>query len=199
MTEHLVLGDERRRDVLRDHEPMFRPPSVVRNAGSPRQRRIHESLDPSLRDACELGHRHRQRVEREGERLPVEVAVRYEQSSSTRTRGLSVAAFNSSRRLLDVVEEVARCAVHLRRAPQRIRVLHLVAPAMRLDDRGALEQAEDVRAPRPPARGSGRSAWICGQKARARPLQRLERQCARVSAAPRADARERARARRPPP
>ena len=46
--------------------------------------------------------------------------------------------------VVDVVEQVARRAVHLSRATQRVRVLHLVAPAMRLDDRGAVELAEDV-------------------------------------------------------
>ncbi len=46
---------------------------------------------------------------------------------------------------LDVVEEVAARAVHLRRAAKRVGVLHLVAPAVRLDDRRPFEQAVDVR------------------------------------------------------
>ena len=48
-------------------------------------------------------------------------------------------------RALDVVEQVAARAVHLRRAAQRVRVLHLVAPAVRLEDRRAVEQAAHVR------------------------------------------------------
>ena len=90
--------------------------------------------------------------------------------SSTSTSGLSVAAFSSiDDRVLDVVEQVARRAVHLRRAAQRVRVLHLVAPAVRLDDRRALEQPRarsraDAGWPR-----SGRSAWICGMNASREP------------------------------
>ena len=52
--------------------------------------------------------------------------------------------------------------MHLRRAAERVRVLHLVAPAVRLDDRRALEQREHVRAPTSPCPRSGRSACTCG-------------------------------------
>ena len=109
---------------------------------------------------------------------------------------MSVAAFSSTATVsVDVVEQVARRAVHLRRAAKRVRVLHLVAPAMRLDDRRAVEQAQDVRRRRR-LPSSGRSAWICGDEARPRALQRLERQRAReVGGArepPRADEAERA-------
>ena len=76
---------------------------------------------------------------------------------------------------VDVVEQVARGAVHLRRAAERVRVLHLVAPAVRLVDRRALEQPEDVRgrvalAPQRPERVDLR------EEARPRALQRLERE-----------------------
>jgi hypothetical protein len=73
----------------------------------------------------------------------------------------------------DVVEEVARGAMHLRGAAERVRVLHLVAPAMRLDDGRTLEQAQDVRCghdlPAQPAQ-----LVDAGVKARARALQRLD-------------------------
>ena len=44
-----------------------------------------------------------------------------------------------------VCEEIAARAVHLGRAPERVRILHLVAPAMGLDDGRALQQPPDVR------------------------------------------------------
>ena len=115
-------------------------------------------------------------------------------SSSTRTSGLSVAAFSSVvDRVLDVVEQVARRAVHLRRAAQRVRVLHLVAPAVRLDDRRALEQAQHVaRRRRLPAQRPQRVDLRDERVARA--LQRLERERARAVGDPR---RAAARARAP--
>ncbi len=81
-------------------------------------------------------------------------------------------------RLLDVGEKVAARAVHLRRAAKRVGVLHLVAPAVRLDDRGALEEANDV----------GRGGRLAGERAErldlrheadARALKRLEGEGAR--------------------
>jgi len=71
-----------------------------------------------------------------------------------------------------VVEQVAARAVHLRRAAQRVRVLHLVAPAVRLDDRRALEQPQHVRSRRDLA---SQTAQLVDPRmeARARRLQRL--------------------------
>ena len=86
-------------------------------------------------------------------------------SSSTKTRGLSVAAFSSTDdRPLRVGEQVAAGAVHLRRAPERVRVLHLVAPAMRLEDRRSPRAGEGRWRPRPAGPASGRSSWISGRK-----------------------------------
>src|SRR5438309_314601 len=50
-------------------------------------------------------------------------------------------------RALDVAERVAHGAVHLRRAAQRVRVLHLAAvrPAVRLADRASADERAKVR------------------------------------------------------
>ena len=79
MREHLVLADERRGDVLREHEATIQ--SAVRREECGKtagERGVDESLGATLRDVRELRDRHRQRVEGERERLAVEVAVRDE-------------------------------------------------------------------------------------------------------------------------
>ena len=81
-------------------------------------------------------------------------------------------------RVVDVVEEVARGAVHLRGAAQRVRVLHLVAPAVGLVDRRALEQGEDVRGRRLLAAQRAQRVHL-REEARPRALQRLDRERAR--------------------
>ena len=116
--------------------------------------------------------------------------------SSTSTSGLSVAAFSSVvDRVLDVVEQVARRAVHLRRATKRVRVLHLVAPAVRLDDRRALEQAQHVARRRALTAQRSQRVHLRDERV-ARALQRLERERARAVGGlrepPRAHERERA-------
>jgi histidine ammonia-lyase len=84
--------------------------------------------------------------------------------------------------------------VHLRGAAKRVGVLHLVAPAVRLDDRGAFEQQPDVgrRLPLPLERARGVDRL---EEARARSLQRFERlrtgEVGRRGESPRADEPER--------
>ncbi len=146
MAERLVLGDERRGHVLRDHEP--RVETAI--GGQERRQavaeiRVDETLDATLGDARELGHRHRKSVECEGEGLSVEVPGGDEQlvlDEHERIVGRCVELRGD--RVLDVVEQVARRAVHLRGAAQRVRVLHLVAPAVRLHDRRVRKQASHV-------------------------------------------------------
>ena len=64
-----------------------------------RQRRVHELLDAPLADVRELGDRHRGEVERERERLAVEVAAADDVGAavvaSRKTLGLSVTLLTS--------------------------------------------------------------------------------------------------------
>ena len=86
------------------------------------------------------------RVERESERLTVEVAVRDELAALGEDERIVGGGVQLDRDgLLGVRQQIPARAVNLRRAAQRVRVLHLVAPAVRLDDRRALDQPNDVR------------------------------------------------------
>ena len=175
MREHLVLADERRGHVLRNHEPGVEPAVDREEGGQPLgQRRVDHALGAPLGDGRQLGHGHRQRVERERDRLAVEVPVGDEHvvvDEHERVVGRGVQLGRDH--VVDVVEQVADGAVHLRRATERVGILHLVAPAVRLDDRRALEQAEQVRRRRLlPAKGAQRVDLR--QEARARAVERLD-------------------------
>ena len=96
--------------------------------------------------ADKLGDRHRQCVERKRERLSVKIAVRDEQlfvDEDERVVGRGVQL--DSHGPLGVVEEVAHGAVNLRRTAKRIRILNLVAPAMRFVYGRVFDKANDVR------------------------------------------------------
>ena len=179
MAQNLVLADERRRDVLRDHEARVQPAVVREERGQTvGERRVHETLDAPLRDGRELGERHGERVERERERLAVEVPVRHElvllgddervvggSVQLDRDRALGVAKMS---RLAPCT--CARSAASTRPAPCRTTV--------RLDDRRPFEQLEDVGGRGDLARQRAQSVHL-RQKAHARGLQRLDRQRAR--------------------
>ena len=139
-----------------DREVAERPEELVVYGGSGKAARNHgalraivgsllelgpdETLGPPLRDARELGHGHRKRIECERQRLAVEVPVGNEgvvvdEHQRVVRRGVQLHRDG----VVGVVEEIARGAVYLRRAAQGVRVLHLVAPPVRLVDRGAFE------------------------------------------------------------
>ena len=179
MAERLVLADEGRSDVLRNHEAGVET-AVHGEKGrqSVGQVRVDETLHPPLRDVRQLGARHRQGVERERERLAVEVAVRDEHfvlDQNERIVGRRIELHRD--RSCDVAEEVSRGTVHLGRAPQRVRVLHLVAPLVRLVDGRSFEQPQDVGGGVVLA-SQGPKPVDLRQEARARSLESFERKCA---------------------
>ena len=96
--EHLVLADQRRGHVLRDHEPGVEPAvGGQERRQTARQARVDEPLDPALGDVRELGRRpspaRRARTRAAGRGSS---RSRRACSSSTSTSGLSVAAFSST-------------------------------------------------------------------------------------------------------
>ena len=141
MAERLVLGDERGGDVLRDHEPGVQASIRRQECRQPiAQIRIDEALDAPLRDVRKLGNGHCERIERESEWLAMEIPRRYQHllvHEHERVVGRRIQL--GRHRVVDVIEQITRSTVHLRRAAKRVRVLNLVAPAVGLADRGALE------------------------------------------------------------
>jgi hypothetical protein len=149
-------------------KPEFSPPSWV-----------GEPLDTTLGDGRELGERHRRRVERERERLPVEVPVGHELPLLDEDEWIVGGRVElDADGCFGVREQVATGAVHLWRAAERVGVLHLVAPAVRFEDRGAFEEPEDVCGGRL-LPGERAQLVDLREEARAGPLQRLERESAR--------------------
>ena len=112
MGEDLVLRDEGRGRVLEDHQPGVEPDAGARNAGRPPLRRgVEQERGPPLADRAELGDRDLREVERERDRLAVEVAAADHEAAAGRaarrsaatppsgkTSGLSVALFISMSR-----------------------------------------------------------------------------------------------------
>jgi hypothetical protein len=105
----------------------------ARNGGQAAgQRRVHQLLDAALADVPQLG-------DRDGAEIRARYATGWPWKlpplttsawppSSTNTLGLSVALLTSrSSTAVAQRQRVARRAVHLRHAAQRVRVLHLVA------------------------------------------------------------------------
>ena len=188
MAEHLVLGDERRGHVLRDHEAGVEPAvDGQERRQALREARVDEPLDAPLGDARELGDGHRERVERERERLAVEVPVRDDEplvDEDERVVRRRVQLDRDGR--LDVVEQVAR----RRRAPaaaQRSEYASCTLSHQRCDSMIAepSSSAQDVRRRVALARAAGAASWIAGMEARPRALQRLERERAREVGRPR--------------
>ena len=168
MRQHLVLRREGRRRVLDDHQPAVpaRDPGV-RNAGRPPLRRASTSSAVRRSEiAPELGQRELREVERERDRLAVEVAAADDEPAARgQGVGRDVAAGREHERVVgrgveldvedaaQVVERVADGAVDLRHAAQRVRVLDLVRrPVVRLLEPGVAEEVAELAGDRDLAR-----------------------------------------------
>ena len=147
-------------------KPELSPPSCVRNAGSPSERdgfvsrsTRRSEMDASSANAIAIASS----ANASGWpwKLPLETSSSAVDEDE-RVVGRRVQLDGDGR--LGVGEQVAAGAVHLRRAAERVRVLHLVAPAVRLDDRRALEQAQDIGGGRPLARRAGAARGSRGRK-----------------------------------
>ena len=141
MGEHLVLRHEGGRRVLGDHQPGIEAARGGEERRQPAvQARVEEQRGPPLADRPELRDRELREVEREGDRLAVEVAAADHPPAAGRHRVLGRdPALREHERVVgravhldvedpsEVVERVADRAVDLRHAAQRVRVLDLVA------------------------------------------------------------------------
>jgi hypothetical protein len=141
MREHAIFRHQRGGGDLHHHESRFE----AGVAGEERrqlfvERGIHQAIDAALGDPGQRGERdgHGNRA---GAPAVRHGSCRREMISSSITSGLSVTEFNSiskTRRALG--ECVANGAVHLRRAAQRVGILHAPAADVRLADLAAFEQ-----------------------------------------------------------
>ena len=156
--------------------PEFSPPSSVRNGGRPSLmvgltiRSIRRSAMPAssaraivaVSSAMATGS-------------PWKLPLDSTSPASANTSGLSVAAFTSIETTrADVVQRVPAGAVHLRRAAQRVGVLHAAAPAVRFVDLGVVQQRVHVRR-RGNLPGMRTQRLDLGRERRARSAHRLDR------------------------
>jgi hypothetical protein len=135
----LVLAHDAGGDVLRNHETRVQA-RLVHQADGKAAGAGEQLIRSSLRDAAELGDRDREEVQRERQRLAVEVARRQDLAlfgEDQRVVGYRVdLAFDHPPR---VFEDVRGSTVHLRHTPERVRVLQ---PLL-----GLLEQLAAIQEP----------------------------------------------------
>ena len=140
-----------------------------------RHRRVQHPLDPALGDRSQLREADLERVERNRDRLAVEVPVRDDLPAiGQHERVVGGGVQLDGDRPLGVVDRVAHGAVHLRRAAERVRVLHPPAPAMGGDDLRVVEEAVQIRR-RGRLAGMRPQRLELGRERRARPAHRLDR------------------------
>jgi hypothetical protein len=128
--------------VLRDHE------AGVRARGGTEERRqatgmsVREAIDARLADVGKLRHRDRREIERDRDGLSVEVppahdATLFHEDQRVVGHGIDLGLQDAS----GVVERIARRAVHLGHAADRVRILYTcVANAVRGDVRAPLHE-----------------------------------------------------------
>jgi hypothetical protein len=97
MRERLVLGRERSRRHLRDHEARVESALLHQESRQLAQRIVDQHGEAPLGERPDLGDRERQVVGGERDRLGVEVAAREHFTSLPKTSGLSETPFASRR------------------------------------------------------------------------------------------------------
>ena len=120
---------------------------MVRNGGSSDERRGEHAEDAALADVGDLRDAHRREIERQRERLAVEVAGRDDLAGvreHERVVGDGVDLDGDD--FAQPAQRVAAGAVHLRDAAQRVGVLHLVAVEVAEHDRAARRGAAHLLA-----------------------------------------------------
>ena len=144
-------------------KPELRPPSTVRNGGSPSERpglTIRSSLRSEIDASSATAIAMASRANASGWpwKFPFETTIRLlHQHEWVVGGGVEL----DLHRPLGVVQQVAAGPVHLRCTAQRVRVLDLVAPAVGLDDRGPLQEQPDVgRGVSLALAAAGRRGWV---------------------------------------
>ena len=184
MRERLALAHQRGGRVLHEHESRVQTRAVHEERRQPvRMVLVEQPVEATLRDRCERDERGRDRVERDRDRLTVEVPAGDDLADLGQHDGVVAHAVDlDPQHLTRVGERVAGRAVHLGGTAQRVGVLHEVGGvAMRREDRRAGEQPSQVR-------GARRLAGMRTQR-----LQPLVERADRCRARPRSSSRRRRR------
>ena len=152
-------------------KPELSPPSGVRNAGSPSESdgfvsRSTRRSEMFASSAIAIASASSAKASGWPWKFPFETSSRgLDEDDRVVGRGVQLDADDALR----VGDQVAARAVHLRRAAERVGVLHLVAPAVRLDDRRALDEPQHVRGRRPPGPGTDAAPGSPAETRRASP------------------------------
>ena len=150
------------------------------------ERRVHQAVDAALGDAGQRRQRDGQEIQLERQRLAVEVAAGKDLvAEHQRIVGgrIQLDREHAAR----FRQRVAHGAVDLRRAAQRVGVLHAAAGDVRLADLAAFEQLAQPRARSPAGpgadapRGCGRRRPAACRAARRASARRPRRRCPRAS------------------
>ncbi len=121
--ERLELVDERRGGVVGDHQPALDARPFRQEGRQAREVRVHQPRRPSLADGGELRHREGRVVERQCQRLAVEVAAGDHLAAGEDERVVGGSVDLDAEDALELRERVARRAVDLRHAAQAVGVL----------------------------------------------------------------------------
>ena len=138
--QHLVLRRQRRGRVLEQHHARLQPAAGRKERRQAAvQARVHQQRDPPFRDRAELRDRQLGEVERDRDRLAVEVAATDDQpAAGGEGVGVGSATVGEDERVVrggvqlyvedaaQILQRVADGAVDLRNAAQRVGILDLV-------------------------------------------------------------------------
>ena len=144
--ERLVLGGERSRGDLRDHEPGIESALAHQERGQLAQAVIDQHRDATLGERADLGDGERQVVGGKGHGLRMEVAAGEHVAFLAKDeRVVGDAVGLEQERACDVLDLLQAGARNLGLAAQRIRVLHAVAVLVRAADVALAEHVAERR------------------------------------------------------
>ena len=150
--EHLVLAHQRSSAAVRDHEARVQTAALLlgEEGVQAAQRGVHQTLNAALRDVGDLVDGDGQVVQRLGGVLAMEVAsgddhglaVIVAEDHGVVGRAVQLRGQDASHERQRVVHN----AVHLRRAAQRVGVLHLLLVGQLLEDLARVQRVVQARA-----------------------------------------------------
>ena len=174
--ERLQLRRDRRGGDLRHHEARVHAALARQERRQAAARRIDQPIRAPLADRRQRHDRRGEQIRGDRNRRAVEIPARDDVAGLGEHHRVVGGAVGLDRRCLaDEAQRVARRALHLRSAAQRVGVLHLAAELVRLVDAAAAQQPLDVRGRRLLA-GEGARVVDARLERMDRAAQRVDRQ-----------------------